>query len=191
MAKRRLARRPSRTWLAKGDYYPKVDLSDVEGRPPSSWSPSSVVTPAEETADEQSIVAAESARAEEEVMPPPVAVLDSPVSPPKPTPALAPLVPPPSAAAAGAFSLPGSLDLPAARPLASALLARRGQPIVIDGSAVVQIGAQCAQVLLSAKRTWETDGVALSIVNCAARMIEDLKLIGIDRTMLAIGDLPQ
>ncbi len=38
-------------------------------------------------------------------------------------------------------------------------------------------------MLLSAKRTWEADGVPLSIVNCAPRMIEDLKLIGIDRTL--------
>ena len=66
---------------------------------------------------------------------------------------------------------------------------RRGRPIAIDASAVGQIGAQCVQVLLSAKRTWEADGVSLSIVNCPTRMIEDLELIGIDRT-LAIGELP-
>ena len=75
---------------------------------------------------------------------------------------------------------PAALDLPAARPLAAALLERRGQPIAIDASAVSQIGAQCVQVLLSAKRTWKADGVSLSIVNCAPRMIEDLKLIGIE-----------
>ena len=90
----------------------------------------------------------------------------------------------------GHSALAGSLDLPAARPLAAALLERRGKPTTIDASAVGQVGAQCVQVLLSAKRTWQADGVSLSIVNCAARMIEDLKLIGIDRT-LATGELPQ
>jgi chemotaxis protein CheX len=82
------------------------------------------------------------------------------------------------------------LDLPAARPLAAALLERRGKPITIDASAVGQVGAQCLQVLLSAKQTWQADGVSLSIVNCAARMIEDLKLIGIERALVT-GELPQ
>ena len=187
MAKRSIARRPRRPWFAKGEYYPKVDLSDVEDRLPSSWSPSSVVAPAEETTDEPLVAAAEPAREEEEVMPPPVAIIEPPILAAAP-----PRAPPPAPPGAdGVLNLPSSLDLPAARPLAAALLARRGRPIVIDGSAVGQLGAQCVQVLLSAKRTWEADGVGLSIVNCAPRMIEELKLIGIDRTTLAIGEMPQ
>jgi chemotaxis protein CheX len=87
--------------------------------------------------------------------------------------------------------LPEFLDLAAATPLAKTLLERRGQPIVIDGSAVHQLGAQCVQVLLSAKRTWSVDGVTLSIVNCAPRMIEDLQFLGIDAATLISGDLPQ
>ena len=198
-------RRSPKIAFAKGEYYPKVDLSDLEDRLPSSWSPSSVVTPAEEPAAEESVAAAEPARVEEEVMAPPVVYLEPPIAAPTsdaaltfdaaPTPVAAPTpikAPTPARAAAveGVMSLPSSLDLPAARPLAAALLERRGQPIKIDASAVGQIGAQCVQVLLSAKRTWEADGVPLSIVNCAPRMIEDLKLIGIERT-LASGELPQ
>ena len=125
-------------------------------------------------------------------MPPPVVYLETP--PPAPAP-VAPASPTPAAAAArgdgkDVLRLPNSLDLPAARPLAAALLERRGKPITIDASAVGQIGAQCVQVLLSAKRTWQADGVPLSVVNCAERMIEDLKLIGIDR-MLVTGELSQ
>lgn len=187
MAKPSIPRRRSRkTAFAKGEYYPKVDLSDLDGRLPSSWSPSSVVTPAEEPADAKSVAAAQPARVEEEVMPPPVVYLDLPAA--APAPAAAPRAAAPRAA--DALRLPASLDLPAARPLAAALLERRGQPVTIDASAVGQVGAQCVQVLLSAKRTWEADGVPLSIVNCAPRMIEDLKLIGIERT-LASGELPQ
>jgi anti-anti-sigma regulatory factor len=142
------------------------------------------------------------ARVEEEVMPPPVVYFEPPVAAPTrvaaPTPVTAPSPAPAAAlsaaaapsAAAAALRLPASLDLPAARPLAAALLEHRGQPITIDASAVGQIGAQCVQVLLSAKRTWDADGVSLSIVNCAARMIEDLKLIGIERTLVT-GELPQ
>jgi chemotaxis protein CheX len=186
-----LRRRAHKSRFAKGEYYPKVDLSDLDGRLPSSWSPSSVVTPAEESTDEESVAAAEPAREEEEFMPPPVVYLE--MSTPAPVPTAS--TPPPVAAAPrgdaeGVLRLPISLDLPAARPLAAALLERRGKPITIDASAVGQVGAQCIQVLLSAKRTWQADGVSLSIVNCAARMIEDLKLIGIDRTLVT-GELPQ
>ena len=189
MAKPSTPRRRSRkTAFAKREYYPKVDLSDLEDRLPSSWSPFSVVTPAEKPADEESVVAAAPARVEEEVMPPPIAKLAPPVAAPAPAAAAPPAAVPPAAAVA--LSLPASLDLPAARPLAAALLKRRGQPITIDASAVSQIGAQCVQVLLSAKRTWEADGVSLSIVNCAARMVEDLKLIGIERTLVT-GELSQ
>jgi len=191
MARPSTPRRPARkTGFAKGEYYPKVDLSDLEGRLPSSWSPSSVVTPAEEPADEQSVAAAQSARVEEEFMPPPVVYLETPVPAPAAAPSPAPVAAAPRGDAKDVLRLPVSLDLPAARPLAAALLERRGKPLAIDASAVGQIGAQCVQVLLSAKRTWQVDGVPLSIVNCAARMIEDLKLIGIDRTLVT-GELPQ
>ncbi|MGD0564715.1 MAG: STAS domain-containing protein [Roseiarcus sp.] len=91
----------------------------------------------------------------------------------------------------GALRLPDCLDLLAATPLARALLERRGAPIVLDGSSVHQLGAQCVQVLLSAKRTWDADGIALSIVNCAPRMIEDLQLLGIDSATLTSGEQPQ
>ena len=182
-------RRARKTGFAKGEYYPKVDLSDLEGRPPSSWSPFSVVAPAEEPADEQSVAAAQSARVEEEFMPPPVVYLETPVPAPAAAPSPAPVAAAPRGDAEGVLRLPILLDLPAARPLAAALLERRGKPLAIDASAVGQVGAQCVQVLLSAKRTWEADGVSLSIVNCTTRMIEDLKLIGIDRT-LATGELP-
>jgi anti-anti-sigma regulatory factor len=189
MAKPSIPRRHAhKTKFAKGEYYPKVDLSDFDGRLPSSWSPSSVVTPAEEPADEELVAAAEPAREEEEVMPPPVVYLETPAPAASPSPA--PVAAAPRSDGECVLRLPNSLDLPAARPLAAALLERRGRPITIDASAVGQVGAQCVQVLLSAKRTWQADGVSLSIVNCAARMIEDLKLIGLDRTLVT-GELPQ
>ena len=183
-------RRGHKTGFAKGEYYPKVDLSDLDGRLPSSWSPSSVVTPAEQQADEESVVAAEPAREEEEFMPPPVVYLETSTPAVAASPSPAPVASTPHGDAESVLCLPSALDLPAARPLAAALLERRGKPITIDASAVGQVGAQCIQVLLSAKRTWHADGVSLSIVNCAARMIEDLKLVGIERALVT-GELPQ
>ena len=105
--------------------------------------------------------------------------------------AAAPAAAPAAAETDEALRLPECLDLLAAKPLARALLERRGKPIVLDGSSVRQLGAQCVQVLLSAKRTWSVDGVALSIVNCTPRMIGDLQLLGIDSTTLTSGEKPQ
>ena len=79
--------------------------------------------------------------------------------------------------------------LQAGSPVKLVAKAGKGQ-IVVDGSSVHQLGAQCVQVLLSAKRTWSADGVALSIVNCPPRMIEDLRLLGIDLTTLTSGEQP-
>jgi anti-anti-sigma regulatory factor len=187
-----------KTVFAKGEYFPKVDLSDLEDRLLSSWSQTSVVAPAEApTAQtpiaeapfvkalsvEWLVVDAVSASEEEEVMSPPVAISKPPsAAASEPT---API------SASGALRLPSCLDLPAARPLARSLIERRGQPIVIDASAVSQVGAQCIQVLLSAKRSWAADGLPLSIVNCSPRAIEDFRLLGIDATTLVSGDRPQ
>ena len=215
------ARKPA---FAKGEYYPKVDLSDFEDRPASSWSQASIRAPAAQESIQESVqesihesimeppvvesmivesifvappaVEAESVSEEEEVMPSPVA---NPIpfsaaalqpAPSRPG-AAAPMASAPRTAAADALRLPNSLDLPAARPLASQLIERRGRPTVIDASAVGQVGAQCIQVLLSAKRTWEADGVSLSIVNCAPRMLEDLTLLGIDPATFVSGELPR
>ena len=205
-AAKRADKKPAKkTVSAKGQYYPKVDLSDLEDRLLSSWSPASVVAPAEAppapppTAHasrvEWLVVEAVSASEEEKVMSPPVAIF-KPASAAAPKPNPTPLRPTPAAAPApiaarDMFLLPSCLDLPAARPLANSLIERRGRPIVIDASAVSQVGAQCIQVLLSAKRSWETDGLPLSIVNCSSRAIDDLRLLGIDSTTLVTGELPQ
>jgi chemotaxis protein CheX len=193
------------TVLTEREYYPKVDLSDLEDRLLSSWSPASVVAPAEASTAQSPthqpsrvewlVVEAVSASEEEKVMSSPVAIF-RPQSAAAPKLNPAPLKPIPSASPApisarDTLRLPSCLDLPAARPLANALIERRGRAIVIDASAVSQVGAQCIQVLLSAKRSWEADGVALSIVNCSTRAVDDLRLLGIDSTTLVTGELPQ
>ncbi|MGD0763433.1 MAG: STAS domain-containing protein [Roseiarcus sp.] len=168
-------RRARKCRSAKAEYYPKVDLTGSRREPEE-------VLSALEGLDLGA--AAAPAKAEPEAASPPPQRPDSPA-------AAAPAATPATAEPDGAFRLPECLDLPAARPLAKALLERRGKPIVVDGSSVHQLGAQCVQVLLSAKRTWSADGVALSIVNCAPRMIEDLRLLGIDLTTLTSGEQPQ
>ena len=110
--------------------------------------------------------------------------------PPPAAPPAAPLAATPAAGnSAEAVPLPECLDLhrEAAR---RGVLERRGKPIAIDAAAVGQIGAQCVQVLLSARRTWEATACRYRSSIAPTRMIEDLKLIGIDRTLVT-GELPQ
>jgi chemotaxis protein CheX len=59
--------------------------------------------------------------------------------------------------------LPAVLDLQQAAPLRDQLLALRGQPAILDGSAVERLGGLCLQVLISAQQTWARDGQSLII----------------------------
>ncbi|MBV8474420.1 MAG: STAS domain-containing protein [Hyphomicrobiales bacterium] len=212
-------RRARKHGASKADYYPKVDLSDradaleqIEGLAtvepaeqseapvphealataepaPSDFPPSDLaqsdlaqsdLAPVDETPAPLAEPEAAVPAPEEEAEPLAALVADAPAAPEAET-----------AIADDAIRLPEFLDLAAARPLAKILLERRGTPIVIDGSAVNQVGAQCVQVLLSAKKTWSADGVALSLVNCAPRMVEDLHHLGIDPATLMSGALAQ
>ena len=74
--------------------------------------------------------------------------------------------------------LPQVLDLPAAQTLAAELLTRRGAPAEIDASAVQRVGAQALQVLLSARKTWASDGQDLTVCNPSTDFIEALDLFG-------------
>jgi anti-anti-sigma regulatory factor len=85
----------------------------------------------------------------------------------------------PSAAAHGEVTLAPVLDLRAARPLHAELLRLRGDTIIVDGSQVERIGAQCAAILLSAARSWESDGQEFSLVNPSDALSRGLELLGI------------
>jgi chemotaxis protein CheX len=83
--------------------------------------------------------------------------------------------------------LPAVLDLAAAAPLAEALSARRGQPATVDASGVESPATPCLQVLLSAIRTWASDGVPLEFVHCGPSFVETLRLLGVDEAPFAEG----
>jgi len=70
------------------------------------------------------------------------------------------------------------LDLKAAAPLQTALLARRGQAVEIDGSAVQRLGGLCLQVLISAHRTWAEDGLPLTIAGRSEAFDDALRQFG-------------
>ena len=70
------------------------------------------------------------------------------------------------------------LDLKAATPLQTALLARRGQALEIDASGVERLGGLCLQVLISAYKTWNDDGFPLHLAPRSEAFTEALRLFG-------------
>jgi chemotaxis protein CheX len=76
------------------------------------------------------------------------------------------------------------LDLKAAAPLAELLLSRRGHDVELDGSDVERLGAQCLQVLLSARTSWAADGRNFAVEKLSPAIIATLELLGITPTAL-------
>ena len=82
------------------------------------------------------------------------------------------------------IALKGALNLKAAAPLLSELQKARGADITIDASEVERVGAQCLQVLLSARNTWVADGFALQIEHPTEGFQESLEFLGISLSEL-------
>lgn len=81
------------------------------------------------------------------------------------------------------------LDIRAASPLVASLVATRGEQVTIDAANVQRVGAQCVQVLYSARATWQADGVAFAIVNPSEAFVEGLTALGVPITKLIERDL--
>ena len=94
-------------------------------------------------------------------------------------------------AQSGVLELALSLDLNAAGPLADAMHKRLGRDLTLDGSKVQRLGAPCLQVLLAAARSWAGEGVSLALENATPRMIEDLRLLGVDPVTFLDGAASQ
>jgi len=107
--------------------------------------------------------------------------------------ASAPADPAPEAATApeagpARVALAEVLDLAAAEPLRAELLAHRGGPLEIDGSAVQRVGGLCLQVLLSARSTWEADGQPLAFAGRSDALHDALLTIGAPDMAAAIPE---
>lgn len=76
------------------------------------------------------------------------------------------------------FLLPATLDTRAAGPLRDALLARRGEPLALDGGEVGRLGGLCLEVLLSARRRWAADGLPFALRGASDPLREALALFG-------------
>lgn len=90
-------------------------------------------------------------------------------------------------AAAGAITLPTELDIKAAAPLATELIAARGGDMVVNASQVEKVGAQCLQVLLSAAATWSADGVDLKLEEPSPAFADAIATAGLDLAQFSAG----
>ncbi len=79
----------------------------------------------------------------------------------------------------GGIVLGAVLNLAEARPLAQRFIDGRGKDIVVDASAVDLLGAPCAQVLLSAIKTWQADGHTIDLRTPSEGFCESARLLGL------------
>lgn len=86
-----------------------------------------------------------------------------------------------------ALALDETLDLNAALNLRAALLDRRGSDLALDASGVGHLGAQCAQVLVSAAATWSADGRRLTISGASEPFGQGARLLGLQSILISEG----
>jgi anti-anti-sigma regulatory factor len=77
------------------------------------------------------------------------------------------------------LALEAMLDVTHAATLLSSLLALRGKDLIVDASEVQHLGAQCGQLLVSAKRTWSADGHSMRLEKASNEFAENLRLLGL------------
>lgn len=71
------------------------------------------------------------------------------------------------------------LDMLAAPVLLESFLQKRGSKILVDAEQVQRLGAQCLQILLSAKRSWEAEGFSFGLNNPSPAFTDALGLMGV------------
>jgi len=78
------------------------------------------------------------------------------------------------------------LDLAAAATLKEELAQFRGRSAIVDASDVQRLGTQCAQVLLSAQRTWLAESQPFEIKNASEAFREGLNRLGVHEMLQAM-----
>lgn len=87
--------------------------------------------------------------------------------------------------------LPAKLDLPAAPDLLESLRTLRGKDVGIDASEVAHLGTNCLQVLISAARSWSSDGKSLTFAPMSEAFTRDLGQFGLSPETLTEGESPE
>lgn len=83
-------------------------------------------------------------------------------------------------AAQKSLSLAPVLDLNEATALHAKLMGLKGNPLVIDASAVERVGALCAQVLMAGAKSWEEDKQPFTFNKVSDPFMKTMQLIGVN-----------
>jgi chemotaxis protein CheX len=89
------------------------------------------------------------------------------------------------------LQLPEILDISRAGPLAESFRASRGAQLAVDAARVRCVGAQCAQVIMSAVATWEADDVALCLTDPSPEFRETFSLLGLGLAEISTEETAQ
>ena len=77
------------------------------------------------------------------------------------------------------IELEDNLSHAAARRLAVCFVEARGDETIVDASKVMFLGAQCAQILVSAVRSWRADQVQFGFKGVSQPFIDCARLLGV------------
>ncbi|MEW7007098.1 STAS domain-containing protein [Lentilitoribacter sp. EG35] len=86
------------------------------------------------------------------------------------------------------LKLPENLDLNAASSMHEQLISLKGSSVEIDASDVRKSGAQCIQVLMAAKKTWDVEGNSIAVGAMSENFENTLKLLGISGDELPLKE---
>ena len=92
-----------------------------------------------------------------------------------------------TASKAARLRLPEKLDQKAAISLADDLRGRRGADLGLDAGDTIHIGTLAVQTILSAARSWVSDGHSLKLVNVSDACVDQLGLLGFTPETLVEG----
>lgn len=79
------------------------------------------------------------------------------------------------------------LDVAQASELFSTLRENKDAEVILDMSDVKLLGALCLQVLLSAAKTANEDGRAITLTNASDRVIDQMRLMGMTPETISKG----
>lgn len=84
--------------------------------------------------------------------------------------------------------LKAKLDTSSAPQLRDDLVAADGQDLILDATQVEQLGALCAEVLLSVRHLWMQKKQSVTIENPSSQLIDNLGRMGLSLDDLVTGD---
>ena len=84
--------------------------------------------------------------------------------------------------------LPARLTSAEADRLKAEFEAHRGQPLCLDAGAVGQLGGQCLQVLLAARRAWADDQAAFEMHNATEALRAALPILGVTAELIGLQE---